>query len=944
MKVFTFVYLFLSFLLYLTAILSSTSASFDTDSSLQTFNVRQLAKELPICPAVIKSYSEQFCQCPVSAGCGGPLPTFKDNLNPALTGRYISAFDIAQSLVDTRIIRVLSAERRGPGVGIGTINAANTCHMIKSEYGYNEAVVITTGTVQRSRLMANDNVLQGSTDNSDRNTFYQASDVFSDARDCSELYFTLEVKNETVTTSALRVAMQYMFLSEEYPEFVDNIFSDDFYFLIREFNSGAQYEDLAKVRKNGELIPVSINSVNYDEAFASIFRLCSPNTIFDGNTVNLYSVAKNLLPGKVYEVRLIVCDVGDVQYDSAVFIKKGSLTECIEEQPKINCPNDYESCPNAPIPRPVAQGNCFLDIASVLLTPVDTSVLGTISGVTFGVKDYPDVTCSFDLTINNRAPTIYSPQGTPLFTMNRSGIVETWDGITSQPRKFEVGEIVQLTFAVEDDCCAVGNTGKVFADAVLLTQFGWVNENVISVPINITKAFGQRTTIVIEIQDCYGILTKRTIDIEINQLCTGIALPFVSIEGGTKPDYALGTNVSIIVLIPEANIPARVELNGVVLKQYAPVPAKSTFKFYFAPSQCGSYDLVFYFDNLCTGAVNLKKSLLFVCPTPTPTPTASPTATPTPTPTPTPTATPTATPTTVPTASPTAAPTGKPNCNCTCDDTDSDSDSEFNELIHFEIERTESFESGAVSDSETNCTCICAPDTDSDSDSESTPTPSPVVTASPTATPSPVVTASPTSTPSPSVTASPSPSPSCEPGFKKNPISSKCEKTCSSGSDCVTGGVCSGECLSNGFCKDGQGSCRLGCCKATPGNIPLVVANAICSNGCGANSCCFENILEGCNSLNSPAALEETCTALYGKKIACKPKSESIDCKGHGIERCIEVKNGNINDSYCSASCTSTKPCSSGYKCVQFTKSYTSTPAIYGGSQMSFCVPNALTA
>jgi len=785
--------------------------------SLQTVVNRQRGGELPLCPSDIKTFSEQFCQCPITTGCSS-VPTFRNNFDPRLVGRYISAVEIAENLVNPAFITITSAEVRGPGVGVGVIDASNSCHMIEDVYAYGEAIVVTTGTVERSRLTANDPGFQSSTDNIARDTFYSVPELIPGSTDCSELYFTFELNSQDIDLQ-LRVAMQYMFLSEEYPEFVGNQFNDEFKFLLRELGSGNEFVNLARVKSStGQEIDVSVNSVNY-ESLSAIFRLCTANTYYDGNTVNLFSLPETLTVGKTYEVRLIVCDVGDTQYDSAVFIKKGSLAVCDSLTPEIVCPSGaVEVCPNAEIPSAFSQGSCLIDY-NVVLEPglnVGTSEVGTYP-VTYILQEAPEVACSFDMIVANRAPLIYNLPGSNLLTYSGG---EVWNGEGTAPRKAEIGEKLTLSFTLEDDCCESGNNAKVFVDAVQVDSFVWNSEDLYSKEIEITSAFGLEATIKIVVEDCYGIVTTMEIAVPINGNCNGIGSPQVFISGGslTNP-YVIGDQITFLLSLPESNTVWYVSANGNVVQNG--MGGGRALVNYIVES-CGTTELIIGFENLCNG-IPITKSYLI------------------------------------------------------------------------------------------EATCAQEP------------------------------TDAPTEAPTDTLAPSPSPSP-CEPGFKKNPISSECEKTCSSDSECVSEGVCSGECLSSGFCKDGQGTCRLGCCKATPGNIPLTVSKAICSNGCGANSCCFENIADGCNAMNAPAELEETCTALYGKKIACTPESESIDCSGHGIERCIQVKNGKINDSYCSASCTSTKPCSSGYKCVQFTKSYTSTPAIYGGSQMSFCVPNALTA
>eukprot|EP00186_Timspurckia_oligopyrenoides_P004769 CAMPEP_0182442608 /NCGR_PEP_ID=MMETSP1172-20130603/1517_1 /TAXON_ID=708627 /ORGANISM="Timspurckia oligopyrenoides, Strain CCMP3278" /LENGTH=797 /DNA_ID=CAMNT_0024637567 /DNA_START=29 /DNA_END=2418 /DNA_ORIENTATION=+ len=765
---------------------------------------QQQGKVLPICPETIKTFSEQFCMCPQTSSATGActnLPTFRDGL--AVPGRFISALEVAQNLVNPAFINIISAEIKGPGVGVGIMNAENSCHMIKTEYGYKETIVITSGTVQRSRLAANDAVLQGSTDNSGRDsvTPYLASDVIDNAFDCSELLFVLEVVTNG-TSDTLRVALEYMFLSEEYPEFVQNKFNDQFRFFIREVVPAGQPElPWVNLAVTSDGANIEVNSVNYEDAFASIFRLCTPNTVYDGHTTSLFSAQSILENGKQYEVRLTVCDVGDGQYDSAVFMKKGSLTVCDGNAASIECPVSFEVCPNGAVPQAFPQGSCGTPLTALLTTPVDTTVVGTITGVTYIIEEIPEISCEFDLTVANRGPIVYNPPGSSLISFVTNGTTESWDGVGDQPRPFAEGETITLNFTLEDDCCETGNTGRVLIDEIVISTFTWVSGDTISLDAVMSRVYGQSATITIEVADCYGAITTKTIVVEIDVGCEGLGAPVVNFNGGALPEgstYPLGSNIVFNVLISQPYVSWSVKVGGVVLYEFAPKATATLAQVTYTASACGTFDISFNFFNLCEGDVSYIRTVVV------------------------------------------------------CD---------------------------------------------------------------------PVLTPPPEETPNVD---------QCDPGFAKNPLTGVCEKTCANDGDCVYGGACSGVCLPTGFCEDGAGQCKLGCCKATPGNIPGTIEKAICSNGCGANSCCFENIESGCNSLNPAPELEVSCTALYGEKKPCTVETEATDCAGMGIERCIFVKNGKINDSYCSASCTAEKGCQPGYRCAQFTQSYYEIPAIYG--------------
>ena len=139
------------------------------------------------------------------------------------------------------------------------------------------------------------------------------------------------------------VTFRYVFASEEYCEFVGSIFNDVFGFFI----SGPGIEGtFSNASENVALIPgtddyVSINSVNHinnpdfynrNELFEDAFN-CEiahePSPFlttfqYDGFTEILTAVLK-LRPCETYHIRLVVSDVGDNFYDSAVFLEAESF-------------------------------------------------------------------------------------------------------------------------------------------------------------------------------------------------------------------------------------------------------------------------------------------------------------------------------------------------------------------------------------------------------------------------------------------------------------------------------------------------------------------------------------------------------------------------------------------------------------------------------------------
>ena len=146
------------------------------------------------------------------------------------------------------------------------------------------------------------------------------------------------------------IKFNYVFASEEYPEYACSIYNDVFGFLISGGVTAIPTSyptpyNLARVP--GTNIPVCINSVNSaptgtayaiatcnalgpGSPFAMYYVDNSASTmlVFDGKTTVLTAVAA-VSPCDTYHLKLGIADVGDGAFNSGVFIKGGSLTSTI---------------------------------------------------------------------------------------------------------------------------------------------------------------------------------------------------------------------------------------------------------------------------------------------------------------------------------------------------------------------------------------------------------------------------------------------------------------------------------------------------------------------------------------------------------------------------------------------------------------------------------------
>jgi len=134
------------------------------------------------------------------------------------------------------------------------------------------------------------------------------------------------------------IRFNYVFGSEEYPEYVCSDFNDVFAFLISGPNpAGGNYNEVNIARIPGTTIPVAINTVNPGTwgdnggpfgslNFSSLYNNNNFGTTvqFDGFTDKLEAFA-NVIPCETYHIKIAIADAGDGVLDSAVFLEENSF-------------------------------------------------------------------------------------------------------------------------------------------------------------------------------------------------------------------------------------------------------------------------------------------------------------------------------------------------------------------------------------------------------------------------------------------------------------------------------------------------------------------------------------------------------------------------------------------------------------------------------------------
>lgn len=171
-------------------------------------------------------------------------------------------------------------------------------------------------------------------------------------------YFNAAILEFDFVTNNTNVSFRYVFGSEEYCDnggFINyncSSYNDKFGFLISGpgITGGSGYTNNAvNIARLGNGSEVSINSVNNGTVgssggspFAANCQAVNPAWVqnsstaefkgiinginFNGNTKALTASQSGLIPGSTYHISLIITDVNDAAYDSAVFLEAASFT------------------------------------------------------------------------------------------------------------------------------------------------------------------------------------------------------------------------------------------------------------------------------------------------------------------------------------------------------------------------------------------------------------------------------------------------------------------------------------------------------------------------------------------------------------------------------------------------------------------------------------------
>ena len=246
----------------------------------------------------------------------------------------LSAEELVQNALAEDCIEItnISSPVNGSSVGLGSFGFFQRG---TSNFPFANGMILTTGNALSAGNTENTEVL-----NEGENAWGTDNDLES-TLGINETLNATTIEFDFTSTSNL-LQFNYILASEEYFANFPCQYSDGFAFLIREAGTSNPYTNIAIIP--GTNTPVNTTTIRPDiEGFcgaqnSQYFEGYNVgDTNYNGRTTVLTATA-NILPNVPYNIKLVIADQTDENYDSAVFIEANSFT------PTIDLGNDFSTC------------------------------------------------------------------------------------------------------------------------------------------------------------------------------------------------------------------------------------------------------------------------------------------------------------------------------------------------------------------------------------------------------------------------------------------------------------------------------------------------------------------------------------------------------------------------------------------------------------------------
>lgn len=196
-----------------------------------------------------------------------------------------------------------------------------------SNFPLKNGVVLTTGNAASGGNFNTTAILNDGNDNWGTDPDIETALGVTGTLNASVLEFTF-------ATSVNRLNFNFIYASEEYFATSPCHTSDHIAILIREANSGDPFTNMA-------VIPDTSTPVNSSSIHDNVTGYCSPKneTFFDGYNLGdtnyngrtkVITSSMGITPNTFYEVKIIIADQSDSEYDSALFIESNILNPIVD--------------------------------------------------------------------------------------------------------------------------------------------------------------------------------------------------------------------------------------------------------------------------------------------------------------------------------------------------------------------------------------------------------------------------------------------------------------------------------------------------------------------------------------------------------------------------------------------------------------------------------------
>lgn len=264
--------------------------------------------------------------------------------------------------------------------GLNGFNSFGYFERENSNFPFENGIVLTTGNVNSAGNILNISPLNEGDDSWGTDTDLETALGIDETLNATSIQFNF-------VSVANQIQFNYILASEEYQQEYPCFYSDGFAFLIREAGSSSSYSNIALVP--GSSTPVNTNTVHdqiegfctaENEAFFEGYNLGDTN--YNGRTVVLSATA-TIQPNVEYEIKLIIADQTDNNFDSAVFIEGNSFNANVDLGPDITTCGDSVAL-NGDIQNPQASYQWFQN--DVLISGENSPDLEALSSGTYKIE------------------------------------------------------------------------------------------------------------------------------------------------------------------------------------------------------------------------------------------------------------------------------------------------------------------------------------------------------------------------------------------------------------------------------------------------------------------------------------------------------------------------------------------------------------------------------